>query len=163
MSAPSLPSNYLQEQEGVLAVHAAAISMKCVWRPTPNADLGIDGQIELIGDTGETTGKIVAVQIKSGPSYATKVDGGSIVYYPGDKHRDYWRAFPIPVVLAIHDPANQRISWVDARAYLRSPSNGTEKAIKVPVGQILDSSARASLFETCGAFDIPLLPVDDLA
>lgn len=83
--APKVPANYFQEQAGVLAVQAAALALRCVWRATPNADLGIDGQLELIAESGETTGKIVAVQIKSGKSYLDSTDGPNIIYYPGDK------------------------------------------------------------------------------
>ncbi len=155
-----IPANYFQEQEGILAVQGAALALRCIWRPTPNADLGIDGQLELIAESGETTGKIVAVQIKSGHSYVENTDGHNIIYYPGDKHRNYWGNFPIPVILTIHDPATGRVSWVDARSYLRHGAEGKE--IKVPIGQILGASARTTLFETCGAFDVPLLPVEEL-
>lgn len=158
--SPTIPSNYFQEQEGILAVQAAAFSLRSVWRPTPNADLGIDGQLELIAESGETTGKIVAVQIKSGDSYVKNNDGHDIVYYPGDKHRSYWANFPIPVILAIHDPKARRVNWVDARSYLRHRADS--KAIKVPLLQVLNASSRTALFETCGAFDSPMLPTEEL-
>jgi hypothetical protein len=43
---------------------------------------------------------------------------------------------------------------------LRHGAEGKE--IKVPTEQVLDASARKALFETCGAFDAPLMPIDEL-
>lgn len=43
--------------------------MNLVWRETPSTDVGVDGQIEFVNERGEATGQIVAVQVKSGPSY----------------------------------------------------------------------------------------------
>ena len=162
-SMPSVPGNYFQEQAGVLALFSIAQSLRCIWRPTPNADLGIDGQLELINQDGRSTGQVVAVQIKSGKSYVKRGDDLDIVYHPEQKHRLYWSSFPIPVMLAIHDPDANLIYWTDARRYLRSVFNRDSKAIKIPRLQVLNEAARAALLETCGAFDTPLLPVKEVA
>jgi hypothetical protein len=42
------------------------------------------------------------------------------VYRPSAKHANYWREFPIPLLLAIHDPQSQKIFWADARQQLRT-------------------------------------------
>jgi len=160
---PSVPANYFQEQAGVLALSAVALSLRCVWRPTPNADVGIDGQLELFGQEGLSTGHVVAVQIKSGSSYLERGTEAEIYYYPQEKHRQYWAQFPIPVILAIHDPATNLIHWTDARRYLRADFTRKNKEIRVPRSQVLNSDSKTALFETCGAFDSPLLSVSEVA
>jgi hypothetical protein len=159
--APSVPGNYFQEQAGLLEIARISFELKCIWRATPNADLGIDGQLELINDRSLSTGQIVAVQIKSGTSYVEKGNETEIRYYPEDKHRFYWSTFPIPVILAVHDPATNAVCWVDARRRLRS--GGAGKEIRIPRSHVLTKESRTELFETCGAFDTPLLPVEDVA
>jgi hypothetical protein len=161
--SPKIPANYFQEQAGVLAIASAAYALRCIWRPTPNADLGIDGQLELIDTEGASTGKIVAVQIKSGTSYFDRADEFAIDFYPERKHRKYWADFPIPVVLALHDPETGLIHWTDARRQLRRRRETDTSPIAVPRGQVFGSEMRESLFETCGAFDIPLLSIPQVA
>ena len=59
------------------------------------ADVGIDGQIEYVDKDGYATGRIIAVQIKSGKSFL-KERGASWVFYPEKKHKFYWERFPLP-------------------------------------------------------------------
>src|SRR5438046_2654846 len=100
---PEVKDEYFTEREGVLQVARKVNRLRCIWRETPNPDLGIDGQIEHLNVQGRSTGHLVAVQVKSGPSYLRK-DGDSIVFYPQKKHRNYWERFPIPVIVIIYDP-----------------------------------------------------------
>ena len=61
--------NYQQERNGILAFSMEVNKLGLIWRETPMVDVGIDGQIELVDDDGNATGRILAVQIKSGASY----------------------------------------------------------------------------------------------
>ena len=101
-------------------------------RETIDADVGIDGQVEHVDDEGNCTGHVIAVQVKAGPSYLSKGDEETIHFYPEEKHRNYWRDFPVPVILAIVDTESQTTYWTDARRYLRSPLTSSEKAIRIP-------------------------------
>jgi len=95
----------MQEDKGLVQIHAACTQMDAIWRPTPCHDLGIDGQIEFLEpNTARSTGYILAVQCKSGPSYFKHEDEDTVKYYPERKHREYWKKLALPVVLVFHDP-----------------------------------------------------------
>ena len=66
---PQYTSNNFQERIGVYKVGLKITELGLIFRETPNSDVGIDGQIEYVNSRGEATGKIIAVQIKSGDSY----------------------------------------------------------------------------------------------
>lgn len=117
---PEVASNYFVERAGVIAVAAQLNAARLVWRETPNADVGIDGQIEFVSEDGKATGRLVAAQVKSGSSYV-RWSGDAIVYTPTPKHANYWVRFPVPVLLFVHDPRSDRTYWTDARQQLRAP------------------------------------------
>jgi hypothetical protein len=148
-------------REGVRAVDAAAAAMRILWRETPAPDIGIDGQLEHLDADRRATGGLVAVQVKSGPSYM-HIDGDHIVLYPEPKHRHYWELFPIPVLLVIHDPSAARCYWADARQALRNPIRGESAAICVPLANVLDRAHKDKLFENCGILGAQLSTIDDL-
>src|SRR5262245_60281148 len=115
---PQVPSSYFQERAGVLRVSELLNAAGMVFRETPNADVGIDGYVELVDSTGQATGTTVAVQIKSGASYF--VDGERAwKFYPPEKHTTYWELYPLPVILMLHDPTTDRVYWADVRFQLR--------------------------------------------
>ena len=72
MSLPKYNQTNSQERLGVNAVAEAMAKIGQIWRETPMADVGIDGQIEYVSPEGFATGRMIAVQIKSGPSFLKK-------------------------------------------------------------------------------------------
>jgi hypothetical protein len=151
---PKVTNNYFTERSGVIAVEKIVNGMRCIWRETPNADVGIDGQIEYVDSAGNATGRLVAVQVKSGKSYIPE-DGDLIQIYPEEKHRQYWENFPLPVLLVVYDPETDTAYWQDARRILRSERKTAH--IEVPRDQVLELAQRERLFESCGAFGLPIL------
>jgi hypothetical protein len=149
MILPKVNDNYFQERSGVLAFSQIVNEIRCIWRETPNADVGIDGQVEFVNAEGMSTGQIVAVQVKSGPSYLKNGENDVIVYYPSERHATYWRDFPIPVILVIYDPANKMAHWVDARHQLRAYAGGGA-GIQVPRSSVITPANRAEIFQTSG-------------
>lgn len=162
MNFPHLSDNYFQERAGVNAVAQKLTAMRCLWRETPNADIGIDGQIELVNDDGFCPGQVLAAQVKSGPSYFKLSNNEEIIFYPEEKHRHYWANFPLPVILIVYNPETDIACWVDARRYLRSSTTGHEAAISIPRANTLDGEHRAALLETCGSFEEKLLTVEQV-
>ena len=75
--------------QGVAYVQRIADEMDCVWRPTPNDDVGIDGEIEL-GKDGAATAKIIKVQVKSGASYIRNSTGTGFDFYASSADLSYW-------------------------------------------------------------------------
>ncbi|HEV7588077.1 MAG TPA: DUF4365 domain-containing protein, partial [Longimicrobium sp.] len=104
MTLPSVPETLWKERAGIVSVASEVNRLGLIWREQPLHDVGIDGQIELVDDEGHATGRIVAVQVKSGSSYL-KGEGGDWHFSPDEKHRFYWENFPIPVLLMLHSPS----------------------------------------------------------
>jgi hypothetical protein len=139
MKLPSAPQNHQQERLGITSVAMALTSLGAIWRETPMADVGIDGQIEYVSADGKATGRLLAAQVKSGPSYFHDHDT-HWHFYPDDKHRFYWERFPIPVILFLHAPEHRATYWCDARQWLRSPASSSQAYIAIPKEQRLDST-----------------------
>jgi hypothetical protein len=161
MNLPSAPQNYQQERLGITSVAMALTSLGVIWRETPMADVGIDGQIEHVSPDGKATGRLLAAQVKSGPSYFHDHDT-HWHFYPDDKHRFYWERFPIPVILFLHDPDHQATYWCDARQCLRSPASSSQAYIAIPKEQRLDNTTREQLFAVTGVGSDAFLEVSDI-
>ncbi len=73
-----------------------------VCREQPISDSGIDAHIE-IKDSRNATGRLIATQLKSGPSYFSKTDENGFWHYVSDRHRDLWINHSLPVILVLCD------------------------------------------------------------
>lgn len=154
---PKVPHTETQERRGINAVAEVAASLEIIWRETPRADVGIDGQLEYVDPERFATGRTIAVQVKCGPSFFMHHDETAWRFYPETKHRLYWERYPLPVLLVLHDPAATRSYWTDARQALRSPASSDQAAIFVPKANILQTAAATQLFESCGITGGPFI------
>jgi hypothetical protein len=148
---PDVGSQFLQERLGVNAVARVAARLGLIWRENQVKDLGIDGQLEYVTREGNATGRLVAVQVKSGESYFRHEEEDCWRFYPEEKHRLYWERFPIPVILVLCRPTTDQLAWIDVRQVLRSLSQPT--AVRVPKKSSLEASTREELFATSGVTD----------
>lgn len=142
----------LQEDRGLVRVHAACVDMHAVWRPTPCHDLGVDGQIEFLEQTDSvtSTGQIIAVQVKSGPSYFKHEDAHQYKYYPSAKHVRYWHALNVPLLLVLHNPTDDLTVYSEVKPQLE-----TDGPILVPKANVLSRASRNDILEICGRVDNP--------
>ena len=69
-------------------VHGIVAEMGFLFREQSKHDHGIDAQIE-IAENGKGTGRLIAIQIKSGESYIRHNQQGDIVYYSDERHIHY--------------------------------------------------------------------------
>jgi len=95
--------------------------MKAIWRPTVSHDIGVDGQIEFLELTSEilSTGRVLAVQVKSGPSWFDgKETATTVTFYPKPKHRRYWRVLNLPVIIVLHDPTRDLTIYANVKPQL---------------------------------------------
>ncbi|BAT59397.1 hypothetical protein GJW-30_1_01930 [Variibacter gotjawalensis] len=160
MDLPKIGTTYPQERVGIAAVQAYAATSGQIWRETDTGDVGIDGQLEYVNDGSFATGRTIAVQVKSGPSFFKHDANDAFKFYPEEKHRRYWEGFPLPVVLVIHDPRSGKSYWTDARQELRSPSKAGHAYISIPKANLLQETPPQVLFENAGVTDQPF--IDDL-
>ncbi len=121
-----------ESRELILVGHAFAIAGEAgqIFRPTPNSDWGIDGEIEFKNDKGEASGKRVYLQLKSGDSYlqTRKADGKEIFRIKKPRQAEYWQAQAYPVMLVIRTSDGQ-IRWMNVTEYLKRQGAKTRQIV----------------------------------
>lgn len=73
-------------------------------------DFGVDAQVEIVDDE-YPTGKIIAIQIKSGNSYFSEKTATDYVYRTQDKHITYWTNHMLPVIIVLYSPKRDLLVW----------------------------------------------------
>lgn len=136
------------EKEGVIYVQKIVNSMRCIWRPTPNDDYGLDGEIE-IASHGEVTGRLIKVQVKSGTSYFTNRKGNSfdVLIEPSDL--DYWLQSNLPVILIVYDPKRELAFWKSVKQYVATHPEATTAAHRITFSSRSDKFQRESFGPLC--------------
>ena len=81
-----------------------------IFREQSIADYGIDAIIET-KENNIPTGKMIAVQIKSGESFFRETEDDCIVYRLDTKHRDYWINHSLPVIIVLYSPSQDECIW----------------------------------------------------
>ncbi len=121
-----------ESRELILLGHAFSIAGEAgqIFRPTPNSDWGIDGEIEFKNDNGEASGRRVYLQLKSGDSYLHKRqrDNHEIFAIKNPRHAEYWQAHEYPVMLVIRT-SNGQIRWMNVGEYLKQRGTQTKQIV----------------------------------
>lgn len=149
MSLPKYPKTSTAERLGVLHVAAIFTEMGFIFREISNSDTGIDGYIEEVNDNHEATGRLLAVQIKSGKSYLND-QGEYFVYYADESHIKYWKLYPIPVLLCIHNPETGDSYFHCIKCH----SQNISTKICIPKGQILSPKNRENVLKIIGGYSV---------
>jgi hypothetical protein len=130
----------ITERVGV-AVVDGIISRDFGWffREQTIGDFGVDAQIEEIVDN-KPTGKLIALQIKTGKSYF-RPQGDDFVFYGDSRHLDYWTHHRLPVYIILHNPETGQTLWQKfERRLVKRTSKGW--SIIIPSKNILNAEAR---------------------
>lgn len=144
----------LQEDAGIIKVWSVCLAMHSIWRQTEKHDLGIDGQIEFLEEDSDvkSTGKILAVQVKAGPSwFENKERDDHVVYYPEEKHRRYWLLLNLPVVLVLHDPTRDLTVYANVKPQLIQQST----PIRLAKSSCLTAQSRQDLIRIVDQGAVP--------
>ena len=113
-----------------------------IFRDQPQADFGIDAQIEIV-DGSRATGQLVAVQIKAGSSYFSEENDSGFVYRGEKRHLEYWLNHSLPVVVALVDPG-ANVYWQAVTTHaVQETARGWK--MTVPREQVLGASSRDAL------------------
>jgi hypothetical protein len=117
-----------------------------LFREQPVHDHGIDAQAEVVA-SGEVTGQLLALQIKSGPSWFKSSTGAGWWFRPDEAHVRYWLNHSLPVAVVLHDPSAGVAYWelVNERTLKRSRSGGWK--LLVPSVHVLGQSSSQELAE----------------
>ena len=132
-----------REREGIHAVSLAFIR-QLSWFPRelPQPDRGVDLYVET-SDTERLSGRLLAVQVKAGPSYFKESTAEGVVFRDGS-HLDYWLGHSIPVIVALYDPSAEICYWqVVARSTVVSTGAGWK--MLVPWTQRIDADSAEAL------------------
>jgi hypothetical protein len=124
------------DRAGVHAIaHIFEQQFNWFFRELHEHDFGIDAQVEPRDSEGKRSGKLLALQIKSGASYFRK-RGEGYVYYGDMKHLDYWLNHSLPVFLILHDPNTGLTLWQKIERRLVAISDD-RWSIPIPAGNTL--------------------------
>jgi hypothetical protein len=97
-----------------------------IFRPTPNSDWGIDGEIEFKNERGQASGRRVYLQLKSGDSYLRKRRrDAKEIFRISKRHGEYWQLHAYPVLLLIN--SGGRIRWMNVTEYLKCHGPGIKQ------------------------------------
>ena len=98
---------------GVAALQTFFAKNGWLFREQFTHDFGIDAHVEIVEDR-VPTGKLIAIQIKSGSSYFSEETADSVVFRTDDKHVGYWINHSMPVIIAMYNPDSNTIIWQQA-------------------------------------------------
>ena len=144
MLLPKYTDKNETERIGVNKAALILSEMGLIFRGTSNSDTGVDGQIEEVDDDYHATGRIMAVQIKSGSSYLH--DNGDVWrFYIDDAHKNYWKLFPIPVILLVYNPNDGNVYYIDVKYVLN-----TIDRIDIPKVNVLCKENKEHFLKTIG-------------
>jgi hypothetical protein len=120
-----------ESRELILVGHAFSIAGEAgqIFRPTPNSDWGIDGEIEFKDNKGQASGRRVYLQLKSGDSYLeSRKDGREVFKIKKARHAEYWQAHEYPVMLVIRTSDGQ-IRWMNVTEYLKKQGKAVKQVV----------------------------------
>lgn len=151
-----VPGEHFTDRAGVLAVQLIFTDeLHWLCREQPTSDFGIDAHAEVVA-SGLATGRLLALQIKSGKSYFDQSNEKGVTYYGNSAHLQYWSNHSLPVVVILYDPESKKAYWEFVS--LQSVQH-TKKAWKlvVPWSHELVAGAAAELEERAQGDPLQLL------
>lgn len=140
------------QQLGIGLVIAKAARMGWICRDQPAEDNGVDAHLELRTE-GKATGRLIAVQVKTGPSYFTEQTESHVIFRCNIEKRDYWVKHTLPVIIALVPIDDGPILWKLASSDAFESTGKDFKAL-IPKTQPFDNTAKTAL----EAAATPLLP-----
>ncbi|MEU4667506.1 DUF4365 domain-containing protein [Amycolatopsis sp. NPDC023774] len=139
----------LIDREGLgLFQRAVTRDLGWIFREQTVVDQGIDGHVEIADEDGRGTGRLIAVQIKSGPSHFRRVKGGWAFYYDETKRR-LWLGHALPVMVVFIDLETDAIYWQRIHTSVERRT-GKRYAVTVPDHQTLSAATERWLLAASG-------------
>ncbi|MDC0683395.1 DUF4365 domain-containing protein [Sorangium atrum] len=151
---------HLTERSGVSEVQLRVTTqLNWLFREQPISDFGIDAQIEVVRE-GQATGRLLAAQIKSGPSYFAEPTDDGYVYRGDTEHLEYWLNHSLPVIVIIWNSQTGECLWkqIEEKAVERTPKGWKTT---VPRTQSLGRCSMDALDQAAGALTMRLKQLHD--
>ncbi|MXS85532.1 DUF4365 domain-containing protein [Nitrosomonas sp. HPC101] len=128
------------ERLGLAALEYFFAQHGWLFREQPTQDYGIDAHAEIVADE-RPTGKLLALQIKSGNSFFKEKSGSNYVFRTDDIHISYWIGHSMPVILALYNPETKQACFQHVSQQTVT-STGKNWKILVPDGDVLTAPER---------------------
>lgn len=140
--------NLSPDEFGPLGVAAVARTVTrdlgWVFREQPFEDFGVDAQVEIVED-GVASGKLLAIQIKSGLSWFRESSDEGWWYHPSALHVEYWLQYSLPVVIVLYNVETRTCYWqLVMRNTLEETRMGSWKML-IPKAHVLGRDSRKPL------------------
>lgn len=124
------------ERLGVAALEYFFSERGWLFREQTTHDYGIDAHVEIVVD-GRPTGKLIALQIKSGASFFKEQSVGAVIFRTDEKHIAYWIGHSMPVVLVLFNPDSKQAYWQEVSRQTVE-STGKLWKLEVPMVSMFD-------------------------
>ena len=136
-------NNDRTERIGVGIAMSAFEHQNFAFREQSENDYGIDAHVELV-EFEQATGRLLAIQLKSGASYLSETCPEGYVYRADKKHVDYWLKHSLPVLICLCDIECKTVYW---QVVNFNTAHLTGKMFKfiIPRSHQVDSSSVESL------------------
>lgn len=133
-------SNYTEDigRQGVHKCGLVFAELGFIFREQTISDYGIDAIIET-RNKDYLSGKMIAVQIKSGDSFFKEKEDDCIVFRGNIKHYNYWLNHSLPVIIVLYNPSTGECIWENVNKQTAQKCQNGWK-IKLPCRQSLECS-----------------------
>lgn len=139
--------NVVSQNVSRAGVHAVAEiferDFRWFFREQHESDFGIDAQVETADEEGRPSGKLLALQIKSGASYFRQ-RGTDYVYRGSLGHLDYWTRHCLPVFIILHNPDTGITIWQRVERRLAT-IRGNNWSLVIPATNRLETRCKEHL------------------
>ena len=132
-------------RQGINLTEQRVLEAGLIFREQPTSDFGIDAQFE-VKEAGKATGRLIAAQVKAGPSQFNKETENGFWHYLSGQHRDLWINHSLPVVIVLCD-LEARISYYELVTPETCIRAGQQWKILVPKEKIIDASMLQNFVE----------------
>ncbi|MEG4628553.1 DUF4365 domain-containing protein [Microcoleus sp. AR_TQ3_B6] len=95
---------------GIAGTQLIFEDLGCIFREQPIEDYGIDAHVEFI-EKEQATGKLIALQIKSGDSWFKEKNGNNIIFRGNNEHLEYWQNHSLPVIVVLYKHSERTAYW----------------------------------------------------
>jgi hypothetical protein len=135
--------NSLTDRIGVSMLELFFNKQGWLFREQVIHDHGIDAHVEVVIN-GEATGRLIAIQIKTGKSYFSEKSGGNYIFRTDQRHAEYWAEHCLPVILVMINPEEGELVWqaLNDSTIVRT---GKGYKVSVPASKKLDANALAEI------------------
>jgi Domain of unknown function (DUF4365) len=136
-------STDLMARLGVEVVRTLTVEMGYYPREPSDPDYGIDVLVETALD-GVPNGRMLALQVKSGPSRFQRRTDTHVAYRCSDRHARYWLGHSLPVAIVLYDP-DQKVAYWQVVSQDTVVSTGDGWTVEVPFDQIFGPASETAL------------------